>query len=128
MEVQHNGESVLYGPVTPDQVTPLLDAHFGAERTEGAALPVVSRHRDHRDYPFLGRQVKLTTQLCGRIDPHSLDDYLAHDGYAALRQAITMPPAAVIQLVKEARLRGRGRRRLPDRHQVGDQPPPIGPA
>ncbi len=50
----------------------------------------------------------MTTQLCGIIDPHSLDDYLAFGGYAALRQALTMTPDAIIQAVKDARLRGRG--------------------
>ncbi len=68
----------------------------------------VSRTGDRHDYPFLGRQVKVTTQLCGVIDPHSLNDYLGHDGYQALRLALTMSPEAIIQAVKDSHLRGRG--------------------
>ncbi|MBP8292449.1 MAG: NADH-quinone oxidoreductase subunit L [Caldilineaceae bacterium] len=108
VEVAQNGASILYGPVTPAEVDALLDLHFGAATPIPGSDWLVSRHADRRDYPFLGKQVKVTTQLCGVIDPHSLDDYLAHDGYQALRQALTMTPEQVIQAVKDARLRGRG--------------------
>jgi NADH-quinone oxidoreductase subunit F len=108
VEVITDGDSTLYGPVTPERVRPLLDQHFGSGGRGVAAEWVVSRRADKADYPFLGRQVKVTTQLCGVIDPESLDDYLRHDGYEALRQALQMPPEAVIQIVKDSHLRGRG--------------------
>jgi NADH-quinone oxidoreductase subunit F len=69
---------------------------------------VVSRRQDKGDYPFLGRQVKVTTQLCGVIDPYSLDDYLANSGYQALRATLSMPPVKIIEIIKDAHLRGRG--------------------
>ncbi len=50
----------------------------------------------------------MTTQLCGVIDPHSLDDYLAHDGYQAFRLALKQDPDTIIQAITDARLRGRG--------------------
>lgn len=107
VEVVQNGATTLYGPVTQAQVAPLLSAHFGPEQQPPPEL-VVSQRNDRSDYPFLGRQVKITTQLCGVIDPHSLHDYLTHDGYQALRLALTMPPDAIIQMVKDSHLRGRG--------------------
>ena len=42
------------------------------------------------------------------IDPASLDAYLAHDGYQALRTALRQPPEEVIAAVTAARLRGHG--------------------
>ncbi|MEZ4716870.1 MAG: NuoF family protein [Caldilineaceae bacterium] len=108
VEVVDNGVTTLYGPVASGDAAALLLRHLGAAPAGDAGPPVVSRHADRHDYPFLGRQVKVTTGLCGVIDPHSLDDYLAHDGYAALRQALTMKPEAIIQAVKDAHLRGRG--------------------
>ena len=90
VEVAQNGASILYGPVTPAEVGALLDLHFGAAQATADSDWLVSRQTDRHDYPFLGKQVKVTTQLCGVIDPHSLDDYLAHDGYQALRQALAM--------------------------------------
>jgi NADH-quinone oxidoreductase subunit F len=108
VEVIANGTATLYGPVTPERVTPLLDQHFGAGQRGVAPEWIVSRRADRADYPFLGRQVRVTTPLCGVIDPASLEDYLAHDGYHALRLALGMAPEQVIAAVREARLRGRG--------------------
>lgn len=108
VEVLVDGATTLYGPVTPERVVPLLDQHFGAGQRGVAPGWVVSRRADRADYPFLGRQVKVTTPLCGVIDPASLDDYLAHDGYQALRAALRLSPERVIAAVQEARLRGRG--------------------
>lgn len=108
VEVEIDGASVLYGPVTPERVKPLLDQHFGAGSRGVSPEWVISRRPDRSDYPFLGKQVRVTTQLCGLIDPFSLDDYLAHQGYQAFRKALAMPPAEVVQIVKDSKLRGRG--------------------
>jgi NADH-quinone oxidoreductase subunit F len=108
VEVEKDGQSTLYGPVTPERVTPLLDQHFGAGRRGVSAEWVISRQNDRSDYPFLGKQVKVTTRLCGLIDPYSLDDYLAYDGYEALKKALKMSPAEVVQAVKDSKVRGRG--------------------
>ena len=108
VEVVQDGASTLFGPVSPSDVTSLLDRYCGPTTNVDDPAPVVSRRTDYTDYPFLGRQVKVTTQLCGRIDPHSLDDYLAHDGYAALRLAFAMTPEDIIRAVTDAHLRGRG--------------------
>jgi len=108
VEVIIDGSSTLYGPVTPFRVTPLLDQHFGAGGRGVSPEWVVSRRRDKSDYPFLARQLKVTTQLCGIIDPYSLDDYLANGGYQAFREALKMTPEQVIQVIKDSQLRGRG--------------------
>ncbi|MDX2344393.1 MAG: NAD(P)H-dependent oxidoreductase subunit E [Acidimicrobiia bacterium] len=44
----------------------------------------------------------------GKVDPMSLDSYVAHDGYAALSAAMQMGPQAVVAEVKKSNLRGRG--------------------
>ncbi len=108
VEVIHDGATTLYGPVRAAGVSALLDRHFGSSALTIGDDLIVSHRADRSDYTFLGRQVKVTTQLCGVIDPHSLDDYLAHDGYQAFRLALTMKPDAIIQAVTDARLRGRG--------------------
>ena len=108
VEVITDEGSMLYGPVEPNQVEALLDQHFGTKGSKAFPDLVISRKLDRSDYPFLGRQVKVTTQLCGIIDPRSLDDYLAHDGYQAFRKAIAIPPEKVVQIVKDSKLRGRG--------------------
>jgi NADH-quinone oxidoreductase subunit F len=43
-------------------------------------------------------------------------------GYVALKKALGMQPAQIIDEVKNAGLRGRGRRRFPGRHEVELRP------
>ncbi|MEO8369710.1 MAG: NADH-quinone oxidoreductase subunit NuoF [Candidatus Solibacter sp.] len=61
------------------------------------------------DVPFFARQKKIVLENSGLIDPERIEDYIAHEGYAALVTAITeMSPQEVIDQVKGSGLRGRG--------------------
>lgn len=42
------------------------------------------------------------------IDPMSLDDYLAHDGYKGLKRALSMTSEEIIAEIETSGLRGRG--------------------
>jgi len=108
VEIVEDGATWLFGPVSADRVAPLLEEHFRRGSHPETQDWLVSHRADRSDYPFLGRQVKVTTQLCGVIDPLSLNDYLAADGYRALQEALKMPPEAVVDVVKRSKLRGRG--------------------
>jgi NADH-quinone oxidoreductase subunit F len=44
----------------------------------------------------------------GVVDPESLDDYRAHDGYDALRRALHLGPEGVLREVLDSKLLGRG--------------------
>lgn len=44
----------------------------------------------------------------GRVDPTSLDSYLAHAGYKDLRKAIAMTPDEIINMLKASDVLGRG--------------------
>src|SRR5674476_23549 len=62
-----------------------------------------------RDIPFYKGQHRLVLALNGKIDPYSIDDYLSHEGYAALANVLAGDdPDAVIELITESKLRGRG--------------------
>ena len=108
VELVTEDNAYLYGPVTAARARLVLDQHLGSGERGIATEWVVSRYADRRDYPFLARQQRITTPLCGLIDPYSLDDYLAHDGYKALEKALTLSPDQLIQMVKDSKLRGRG--------------------
>jgi len=61
------------------------------------------------EVPFFKRQMKLIMRDAGLIDPSSISEYIAVGGYAALLKAVrTMTPEAVVEEVKDAKLRGRG--------------------
>lgn len=58
---------------------------------------------------FYKKQHRVALRNCGVINPESIDEYIAMDGYQALGKALTeMTPEEVIQVVKDSGLRGRG--------------------
>ncbi|OYO29273.1 NADH-quinone oxidoreductase subunit NuoF [Janthinobacterium sp. PC23-8] len=93
---------VAYGPVAPEDVTGLFDAGLA----QGGEHPLALGLTDELD--FLKRQERITFARVGITDPVSLDDYLAHGGYAGLRRALALQPVAIVQEVLDSGLRGRG--------------------
>ncbi|MDR0375338.1 MAG: NADH-quinone oxidoreductase subunit NuoF [Treponema sp.] len=61
------------------------------------------------DIGFYQKQIRVVLRNCGVINPESIDEYIARDGYAALEKALfSMTPDQVIEELKTAGLRGRG--------------------
>jgi NADH-quinone oxidoreductase subunit F len=61
------------------------------------------------DIPFYKNQVRNIIGNNTKIDPKSLDDYLALGGYSALAKVVSrMTPEQVLEEVKRSNLRGRG--------------------
>ncbi|MHB8070816.1 MAG: NADH-quinone oxidoreductase subunit NuoF [Candidatus Cryosericum sp.] len=60
------------------------------------------------EIPFYTRQVKRVLRNCGVIDPLSIEEYIARDGYFALGKALEMAPDDIIKLLLDSGLRGRG--------------------
>jgi len=102
VEVRTDAGRVAYGPVTEDDVAALFDADFLA----GGAHPLA--HGPTDEMPFLKNQERLTFARVGITDPLSLDDYIAHEGFAGLTRALSMTPAQIVQEVLDSGLRGRG--------------------
>jgi bidirectional [NiFe] hydrogenase diaphorase subunit len=61
------------------------------------------------DLPFFSKQTRIVLSETGQLDPESLPDYLAHNGYAALYKVLqTMEPEQVCDEILQSGLRGRG--------------------
>jgi NADH-quinone oxidoreductase subunit F len=59
--------------------------------------------------PFYAKQTRVVLKDCGTVDPASIYDYLAEDGYSALVKVLTsMDRKEVIDEVIKSGLRGRG--------------------
>lgn len=58
---------------------------------------------------LLKKQNRIVLNNCGIINPDSIDEYIAADGYAALEKALLqMKPQDVIEEITKSELRGRG--------------------
>lgn len=64
--------------------------------------------RKLEDYPFYKKQKRIALHGCGVIDPNSIEEALAVDGYQGLMNALSMKPDEVWQMVLDSGLRGRG--------------------
>lgn len=60
------------------------------------------------DNEFLMKQTRIALRHCGIINPEKIEDYLADEGYLALKKALSMTPEAVIDEIKLSGLAGRG--------------------
>ncbi len=102
VEVETPAGRVGYGPVKPSDVSGLLAAGMLEGKDHPLCVGLVE------EIPYLKRQTRLTFARCGIIDPLSLADYKAHDGYKGLAKALEIGPAAIVEEVFQSGLRGRG--------------------
>lgn len=73
------------------------------------AVKEEAAHVSLSDTTFYKSQKRVALRNCGVINPESIDEYIAMDGYAALGKALTeMTPEEVIKCVMDSGLRGRG--------------------
>jgi len=89
----------LIGPATVEEIA--LALNDGPAVLAAEAPPVMA-------VPQAGQDGLMLLKRVGQVDPESIDDYLAADGYAGLRRAFEMEPGKVISEVKDSRLMGRG--------------------
>ncbi|MBD3315412.1 MAG: 4Fe-4S dicluster domain-containing protein [Chitinivibrionales bacterium] len=58
---------------------------------------------------FYQKQLRLVLRNCGTINPESIDEYIARDGYRGLERALfELDPDGIIEELKKSGIRGRG--------------------
>lgn len=109
IEVAGQAPSQFYADLTPAQARELILRHVRPRRffsrlgrlatraldgllLDTADKPQVTRYsmslRDPGVKAFLRRQVHIATEHFGKLDPLDLEEYLAHDGFAALARCL----------------------------------------
>jgi NADH:ubiquinone oxidoreductase subunit F (NADH-binding)/(2Fe-2S) ferredoxin/NAD-dependent dihydropyrimidine dehydrogenase PreA subunit len=106
-------EGICYLKVQPDDVAEIISSTIKEKKVVDRLLYVDPNTGEkatfEEDIPFYKNQERLVLGANRKIDPRSLDDYLAVEGYQALVKALfQMTPEQVVGEVKEAKLRGRG--------------------
>ena len=79
---QADGRTFLYGNVDEAK------AHVHRRRATCAAARPSPSSSIPADYPYLAKQKRIVLSNCGVIDPESIDQYIAHDGYVALKKVL----------------------------------------
>ena len=102
VEVETPAGRVAYGPVTVDDVPGLFEARF----QQGGEHPLCLGPTEQ--LPYLRAQDRLTFARVGVTDPVDLDDYAAHGGLRGLREALSLSPAQIVDVLIRSGLRGRG--------------------
>ena len=114
-------EKATYVRMTPEKVRKVVNEHIkgGNVLEEYTIKPILDKLKEKnltevssdkiRESDFFRKQNRIALKNCGIINPESIDEYIALEGYKALEKAITeMTPEEVINVVKQSGLRGRG--------------------
>ena len=102
VEVATDKGRVAFAPVQPKDVPSLFDADFLHAGAHPLNLGLTE------ELGWLKKQQRLTFARVGITDPVSLDEYIAHDGYKGLANALNMTGAEIVKTVTDSGLRGRG--------------------
>ncbi len=105
-------DKTFYQGVKPEDAEEIVTSHLKNNKIvtrltwkdgEKKPVPVMT------DISFFKRQTKVVLRNCGQIDPENIEEFIGHNGYAALAKALdTMTPEQVIDEVRISGLRGRG--------------------
>ncbi len=111
-------DGTFYSRVTSEDVKEIVEEHLLKGRIverlvysdTGASEEVVDKATVAlSDTAFYKSQNRVVLRNCGVINPESIEEYIAMDGYAALGKVLTeMTPEEVINVVIDSGLRGRG--------------------
>ena len=106
-------EGTFYTHVKPQDAKEIVAENLRKGRVVERLLYKEAMHSEavphYKELPFYSKQVRLTLRNCGYIDPDSLEEYLARDGYQALAKVLTeKTPEQVVEDIKASGLRGRG--------------------
>ncbi len=104
---------IQYQEVDPEDASEIVDITLKRGQTVDRLVyhdPKTGNPIVYRDQiPFYKRQERRVLANCGRIDPTSIEHYIAAGGYQAIVKALSkMSPEAVTKEVTAAKLRGRG--------------------
>ena len=93
----------MAGAIVEQAVVPVL----GGSKIEKPGGDLEEHTLDLND-PFFTMQVFSVLENNGKMDPEKLEDYIARNGYRALRKALGMSAEEICQEVLSSGLRGRG--------------------
>ncbi len=107
-------EGSFYSMVKTDDIPEIVSEHLLKGRIVKRLLykeTVIDENtvKSLNETKFYEKQMRIALKNCGVIDPDSIDEYIAVDGYEALGKVLTeMTPPQLIEEMLASGLRGRG--------------------
>ena len=107
-------DNILYGKVKVEDVEEIVEEHFLKGRPVKRLIDDSLDAKDVVDNMrksnfFKGQELRIVMENAGIINPESIDEYIACDGYLALGKVVTeMKPEDVVDEITRSGLRGRG--------------------
>ena len=106
-------EGCFYSRVNVEDIPEIVREHLLKGRIVTRLLYDETVEKDEvkslNETDFYKKQVRVALRNCGVINPESIDEYIAFDGYQALAKCLTeYTPDQVIQVITDSGLRGRG--------------------
>ena len=106
-------DEICYLQVTPEDVPEIVSQTIRKKKVVDRLLYVDPNTGEKATYesdiPFYKNQKRNIISSNIKIDPKTIDDYLAIDGYSALAKVLSgMSPEEVVEEVKKSNIRGRG--------------------
>jgi len=106
-------DNTFYTQVKPEDAGEIIAEHVVKGRKVERLLytdPETKKDiSDSKHMGFYKKQLRIALRNCGFINPESIDESIARDGYAALAKVLgEMTPEEAVQLIMDSGLRGRG--------------------
>ena len=106
-------EDSFYVDVTPADAKDIIEEHVLKGREVQRLLYKDEGHEKPpgaiEDIQFYQKQVRVALRNCGAINPESIDEYIAHDGYKGMEKALfEWTQEQIIEEMKASGMRGRG--------------------
>ncbi len=107
-------EGAFYSQVKVEDVDKIVNLHLKEGTVVRELLYEETLGEDGSVKPLSGtafykKQNRVALRNCGRINPECIEEYIAFDGYQALRKVLfEMTPDDVVNTIKASGLRGRG--------------------
>lgn len=105
VDIVTDEKTYTYGFVDDELAKRIIDEHIkGGNIIEDKIIYSTDNEADYEK-----KQYKIVLENCGIINPEKIEDYIEKNGYSAVEKVLKeMTPEKVVEVIKEAGLRGRG--------------------
>lgn len=104
--ITEDGSDTVYGNLATTDLPSIFSTILKGEINHPKII--YSNKIDAPENYLLKSQTRIVLRNCGVVDPVIIDEYIAQGGYTALKKALSLSGAEIIETITKSGLRGRG--------------------